>query len=168
MLSSNRALHSHNTQDGHTSLLSNQEMVVSALLCLLLYGSQTVKLNSSSTLICLYSLYILRSLQIATNLQLSHTLSLCVICHFTDRRWFCRWKQINYLWDMDIQFKEFFWFIFHIAKDLCIQLIFVLVYLKIFIMFPNHMSGFQELRRAQIHSVPNRIMLKLSRINKPA
>lgn len=108
MLSSNRALHSHNTQDGHTSVLSNQEMVVSALLCFLLYGSQTVKLNSSSTLICLYSLYILRSLQIATNLQLSHTLSLCVICHFTDRRWFCRWKQINYMWDMDIQFKDFF------------------------------------------------------------
>lgn len=98
-----RTLYSLSTQNGHSSLVPYRKIVVSTLLCLLLYGSQTVKLNFSSNLICLNFLYILRSLQIATNLQLSHTLSLCVICLFTDRWWFCRWKQINYMWDVDIQ-----------------------------------------------------------------
>lgn len=57
---------------------------------------------------------------------------------------------------------------FHIAKHLYVQLIFVLVYVKIFSMFPNQISGSQELRRAQIHSVPNQILLQLSKIRGPA
>jgi len=48
-------------------------------------------------------------------------------------------------------FKGLFFFMFHIAKHLYVQFIFVLVHLIIVSVLPNQISDFQVLRRAQIH-----------------
>lgn len=61
LLLSSRGLYSLSTRNGHSSLVSYWEIVVSTLLCLLLYGSQTVKLNFSSNLMSLFPVHFEKS-----------------------------------------------------------------------------------------------------------